>query len=177
MIGYPKGTVWVRHSWVTEALDDEPPDFPRGLRFRDALPDEGDRVVAITVAAYASDPIWNEMLPGIKARMTSRVAETFGRPGCRYLVAVAPSGELVACSGVAIEHPTGQNFLTGICVLGPYQRRGLGRRLLWESLLRLRDLGVDTACVYTERGSIADRHVYPMFGSWREEGVQYPGAQ
>jgi len=32
------------------------------------------------------------------------------------------------------------------------------------------------AQVYTERASVADRKIYPLFGSRREENVQYPGA-
>ena len=82
----------------------------------------------------------------------------------------------MAVSGIAKEHWTDQNLLTGICVLPEHQRKGLGRYLLGLSLLRLKEMGVQKAQVYTESGSLADKKIYPIFGSHREEGVRYPGA-
>ena len=82
----------------------------------------------------------------------------------------------MAVSGIAKEHWTDQNLLTGICVLPEHQRKGLGRYLLGLSLLRLKEMRLQKAQVYTESGSLADRKIYPIFGSHREEGVPYPGA-
>jgi len=53
----------------------------------------------------------------------------------------------------------------------------LGKYLLGLSLGRLRAMGLRQARVYTENGSLADRKVYPLFGSVREEDVEYPGVQ
>jgi ribosomal protein S18 acetylase RimI-like enzyme len=165
----------VRHRWESAAIGPTPP-ASEGFSFRDAVADEATRVAEIAIDAYASDPTWQEMMPGIRMRMTRRVTETLGQAGSSFVVAVTPSGELAGCSGVVVEHPSGQNFLTGICVLPEYQRRGVGRRLLWESLSRLYQLGVARPLVYTELGSIADRFIYPLFSSSREEGVVYPAA-
>src|SRR5687767_2732201 len=49
------------------------------------------------------------------------------------------------------------------------------REIMALSALRLREMGLMTAKVYTEAGSLADRKIYPLFGSTREEGVDYPG--
>lgn len=115
-------------------------------------------------------------MDGIRERMTDRIKTTFGRGDADYLVA-RRSGEIVAASGVAKEHWSDQNLLTGVCVLPEHQRKGLGRHLLGLSLLRLRQMGLRKAWVYTESGSLADRNIYPLFGSRREEGVRYPGAE
>ena len=113
-------------------------------------------------------------MDGIRERMTDRIETTFGREDADYLVA-RRGGEMVAASGVAKEHWTEQNLLTGVCVLPEHRRKGLGRHLLGLSLLRLRRMGLREARVYTESGSLADRTLYPLFGSRREEGVRYPG--
>ena len=106
--------------------------------------------------------------------MTKRIQATIGGPNSRYLVAES-NGGMVAVSGIAKDHWIGQHFLTGICVLPAHQRRGLGKYLLGFSLLRLREMGLEMVRVYTEAGSLADRKLYPLFGSSREEGVEYPG--
>ena len=115
-------------------------------------------------------------MAGISERMIERIKTTLGSENADYVVARS-GGEIVAASGVAREHWTDQNLLTGVCVLPEHQRKGLGRHLLGLSLLRLKRMGLRTARVYTESGSLADRKIYPLFGSRREEGVRYPGLE
>jgi len=166
-------------------------------------------------------------MAGIEQRLTERILTTLGMPDTDYLAAEC-GGRLTAISGVAKAHWTGQNLLTGVCVLPSHQRQGLGasshnlthnsspmmtqnvmrktqclcgfskahsesgyvtnsyigyvtmrlgKYLLGLSLGRLRAMGLRQARVYTENGSLADRKVYPLFGSVREEDVEYPGVQ
>lgn len=61
-------------------------------------------------------------------------------------------------------------------MLPEHQRRGVGRVLLFASLHGLCALGCRHARVYTEAGSLADRKIYPLFGSVRTPNVHYPGA-
>jgi ribosomal protein S18 acetylase RimI-like enzyme len=114
------------------------------------------------------------MLPAIERRMRERVRETIGDPTCEYLM-LRHEREVAAVSGVAREHWTGQNLLTGICVRPAFQRRGLGTFLLGCSLHQLARMGLESARVYTEAGSLADRKIYPLYGGLREAGVAYPG--
>jgi N-acetylglutamate synthase-like GNAT family acetyltransferase len=116
------------------------------------------------------------MLQAVEDRMTRRIQDTLGAPDSHYLAAEF-NGAIVAVSGIARTHWTDQNLLTGICVTPEHQRKGLGTYLLAASLLRLRDMGLGAGRVYTEAGSLADRKIYPLFGSTREEGVNYPGAR
>ena len=167
--------IWARHTWN---LDDAKIRLaaPEGYDFDSASPDEGQRIMHVVLSAYASDPAWESMMAGITERMTGRIKTTLGSEGADYLVA-RRGGEIVAASGVAREHWTDQNLLTGVCVVPEHQRRGLGRHLLGLSLLRLSRMGLRQANVYTEAGSLADRKIYPLFGSRREEGVRYPGVE
>jgi uncharacterized protein len=164
--------VWVRHRWNLPLSI--PSTHVDGYTIRTAAAHERDAVLRVVLAAYASDPIWLPMMEGITRRMTRRIDETFGSNGAAYFVVADRDGAIAAVSGVAESHWTDQNLLTGICVLPPHQRHGLGAALLAESLRWLQSRGLKEARVYTERGSLADRKIYPRFGSTREEGVDYP---
>lgn len=167
--------IWVRYKW---SLDDAEIRLaaPDGYDFDSASTDEGQQIIDVVLSAYASDPVWESMMSAIIERMTERIATTLGSERADYLVA-RRGGNIVAASGVAAEHWTDQNLLTGICVLPEHQRKGLGRHLLGLSLLRLKRMGVRQAQVYTEAGSLAERKIYPLFDSRREESVRYPGAE
>jgi hypothetical protein len=95
MFGYPEDKVWVRYTWTTSGLEHDPPSVPTGISFRDALPEERADVTEIAIAAEASDLVWREMMPGIRQRMTIRIALTPGRAGSCYVVALSARDELV----------------------------------------------------------------------------------
>jgi ribosomal protein S18 acetylase RimI-like enzyme len=168
-------TIWARHTWNLGGTELRL-IAPEGYDFDSATPGEEQRIIHVVLSAYASDPMWEPLMDGIRERMTDRIKMTFARGDADYLLA-RRGGEIVAASGVAQEHWSGQNLLTGVCVLPEHQRKGLGRHLLGLSLLRLRQMGLREARVYTESGSLADRNIYPLFGSRREEGVRYPGVE
>ena len=168
-------TIWARHTWDLGGAEIRL-TAPEGYDFGSAAPGEEQRIIQVVLSAYASDPAWEPLMDGIRERMTDRIKTTFGREDSDYLVA-RRDGEVVAASGVAQEHWSGQNLLTGVCVVPEHQRKGLGRHLLGLSLLRLRRMGLRKARVYTESGSLADRKIYPLFGSRREAGVHYPGVE
>src|SRR5437588_11440793 len=165
-------TNWVRFDWQLAHLG-EPPEMP-GYQFDRAVGADRNRLEEVVLEAYASDPIWNSIVDGIRRRMSARIDETLGSPGAAYMVAL-DDRVIVGVSGVARHHWSDQNLLTGLCVLPDHQRRGIGTRLLYESLRQLRAMGLETARVYTEEGSVADIRLYPKFGSVRTSGVQYPG--
>ncbi len=166
---------WVRYTWDLARLTGSDHRPPSRFQVTTAVPGDEPVVLEVVLDAYGSDPVWAAMLPAIGQRMRSRVAETLGQPFCEYIALTAPAG-VVAVSGIAREHWTDQNLLTGVCVRPEFQRQGLGTFLLGYSLRRLRGMGLATARVYTETGSLADRKIYPLFGGRREAGVVYPGA-
>ncbi len=175
MAGDQGSATWVRYTWRLLDLDLHLL-APSGYRFRSAVPDEVDGIIQVVLSSYASDPAWTGLLDAVKIRITKRIQATIDTLDSQYLVAEC-EGRIVAVSGIAKTHWTGQNLLTGICVTPEHQRKGLGKYLLSLSLLRLREMGLGTARVYTEAGLLADRKIYPLFGSRREEGVDYPGLQ
>ena len=168
-------TVWVRYTWDLQELSS---DFavPMSYSYRSVSRSEAAVVIDVVLSAYKSDPVWQPLMADIEQRLTERILTTLGVPETDYL-AMENDDKLFAISGLAKSHWTGQNLLTGICVLPKHQRRGLGKCLLGLSLRRLRAMGLSRAVVYTENGSLADRKVYTLFGSVREQGVEYPGVQ
>lgn len=165
---------WVRFRWdlVKASFPTIPPANATIAR---ANPESAAVILEVVISAYASDPVWNDMLPAIKARMSSRIAETIADESCEYLM-LSKDGELAGVSGIADAHWSGQNLLTGICIRPEFQRQRFGTFLLGYSLHRLRERGIREAVVYTENGSLADRKIYPLFGGVRQSNVEYPGA-
>jgi ribosomal protein S18 acetylase RimI-like enzyme len=133
--------------------------------------------LGVLAAAYGSEPKWEARLGEILGRLHERVRSTLGRTDYDYLLATTGGQQIVAVSGLARTHETGQNFLTGVCSHPKHQRLGLGTHLLSHSLHRLHTMGVPSARVYTEEGSAADRFLYPRFNSTRLAGVDYPGGR
>lgn len=166
--------IWVRHSWSLNDLEFRLPP-PKGYVFESASVQEGEAIMRVVFLAYGSDPTWRPIMMDIQKRMSERIQTTLGSDDSDYIVARSGS-EIIAVSGIARQHWTDQNLLTGICVLPQHQRKGIGRYLLGLSLMRLKEMGLAQAQVYTESGSLADRKVYPDFQSRREVGVRYPGA-
>ena len=166
---------WVRYTWDLARLTGSDHRPPSPFQVATLMPGDDLAVLQVVLEAYGSDPVWAAMLPAIEQRMRARVAETLGQSFCEYIALVGPAGA-VAVSGIAREHWTDQNLLTGVCVRPEFQRRGLGTFLLGYSLRRLHAMGLTMARVYTESGSLADRKIYPLFGGHREAGVVYPGA-
>lgn len=165
--------IWVRHVWDLDAFEIQLV-APEGYDFDSASVDEEEQIVHVVLSAYGSDPVWRPMIDGISRRLTERIKTTLGAVNTDYIVA-RKGGKIVAASGVAEQHWTDQNLLTGVCVLPEHQRKGVGRHLLGLSLVRLKQIGLHRAQVYTESGTLADRKIYALFDSRREEDVRYPG--
>lgn len=170
-----KENIWVRHTWDLSKFEHQL-DVPENYIFSAAELNEESRIIEVVFSAYSSDPVWKTIIEDIKRRMSKRIQITIGKTDAEYLTA-RYENEIVAVSGIAKKHWTDQNLLTGICVAPEHQRRGIGRYLLSLSLLRLKQMALAKAQVYTEKGSLADRKIYPLFGSQREERVRYPGVE
>jgi hypothetical protein len=165
-------TRWVRYTWDLQSLDLNL-RLPDAFDFRPIAPTQVNEVIEVVLSAFKSDPTWQPLMTDIKRRLPERIAVTFGTKGSTYIGALQRD-KLVGVTGVAAAHWSGQNLLTGICVLPAYQRLGLGKSLLGLSLLVLRAAGRSQARVYTAANSFADQKLYPLFEAVREEGVQYP---
>jgi uncharacterized protein YaiE (UPF0345 family) len=164
---------WVKFKWDLKKLADfHSPILNGKYTFRTAQKEDLIEIVNTVVAAYETDSIWGKIINDIKPRMTERINTTFSQPQSKYLL-IQFENKIVAVSGVSQLHWTNQNLLTGICVAQEHQRKGLGTYLMYQSLLGLRNSGLEIANVYTESGSIADKKIYPLFGSVKIKNAEY----
>jgi ribosomal-protein-alanine N-acetyltransferase len=164
---------WVRFEWPLAGRAFPEPALS-GYRIRGAAREDLDAMLGVVCAAYASDPVWRELLADIERRVGARIRESLGDPRAHFVVAER-EGRVVGLNGVALDHPTGQNLITGICVVPEHQGRGLGTALLSASLAWLRDQGLAIATVTTDARSIAAR-VYERLRATRIDGAEYPDA-
>ena len=165
-------TRWVRYTWDLQSLDLSL-RLPDAFDFRPIAPTQVNEVIEVVLSAFKSDPTWQPLMTDIRRRLPERIAVTLGTRGSTYIGA-SQGDKLVGVTGVAAAHWSGQNLLTGVCVLPAYQKLGLGKSLLGISLLVLRAAGRSQARVYTAANSLADQKLYPLFEAVREEGAQYP---
>ncbi len=167
--------VWTRYRWNLSGINVNLQQRS-GYIFRSSSATELDSIIQVVLFAYGSDPIWKPHIAGIEKRMRERINATLGTQDSDCVVAEF-EGKIVAASLIAKSHWTDQNLLTGICVAPEHQQKGLGTYLLALSLSRLHKMGLSHAQVYTEAGSLADRKIYMLFGSKRDEGVNYAGVR
>src|SRR5450631_4351866 len=167
------GTSWVKFKWDLKRLTDFPaPVLNKKYCFRTANKNDLTKIVNTVILAYETDSIWGKIINEIKHRMTERINSTFNQPQNKYIL-IQYENNIVGVSGVSQLHWTNQNLLTGICVANEHQRKGLGTYLMYQSLLSLRNFGLEFAYVYTESDSIADQKIYPLFGSVKIKNAQY----
>ncbi|UOB16116.1 GNAT family N-acetyltransferase [Abyssalbus ytuae] len=166
-------TAWVKFKWDLKKITNfSIPVLEKEYSFEVAQEHDLKQIIETVVLAYKTDPIWGKCIGEIKPRMTERINSTFYQPQSKYLL-VKYDKEIVAVSGVTQLHWTNQNLLTGICVAKKHQRKGLGTYLMFHSLHSLQNSGLEFANVYTESGSVADKKIYPLFGSVKIENVEY----
>ena len=113
--------------------------------------------VAPSVFDNAIDPRWT--------------AEFLSDPRHHLVVAIDEGRVVGMASGVHYVHPDGapQLFINEIAVAPPYQRQGIGRRLMERILERGRELGCRAAWLGTEPSNTAARRLYTAAG-----GVEAP---
>ena len=112
--------------------------------------------VAPSVFDNAIDPRWT--------------AEFLSDPRHHLAVAIDEGRVVGMASAVHYVHPdkAPQLFINEIAVAPPYQRQGIGRRLMERLLNRGRELGCREAWVGTERSNTAARRLYSAAGGVEE---------
>ncbi len=115
------------------------------------------------------------------------LAEFLGNPANHLVVAVVDGEVIGMATALSYVHPDKplQLFINEVGVAGPYQRAGVGRRLVEFLLAHARNLGCTEAWVATEPNNVAARALYRATGGEEAEepaivytydlGTQRPG--
>jgi GNAT superfamily N-acetyltransferase len=89
-------------------------------------------------------------------------------------ISIKHGARIIAASAIRDSGDKVSNLPLGVCVLNEYRCRGLGTFILYDSLRRLRERGLDEARLVSKKGLTADRFLYPKFGGKRVELVGAP---
>jgi putative acetyltransferase len=133
---------------------------------RNETPDDVDAITEVTIAAFKTLAISQqteqfivEALRGAKALTLSLVAEMDGRVVGH-----------IAFSPVTLSDGTPNWYGLGpVSVLPEHQRRGIGKTLIEEGLLRLKDLNARGCCL------VGHPEYYRKFGFKNESGLVHEG--
>lgn len=170
----PNALAWVRYLWASDDFEPETRTSPR-VTVRPAAASEGRAVRRTACAAYSAEPVWARLCPAMIDKATRRIPDDLRITDTWFWVADHDRG-IVAVTRIARTYWTGEHSITGVCVSPESQRRGPGTRLRGLSLTVRREMGVTQACAFTVADSVADRNLYPRFGSRRHERVWYGDA-
>ena len=141
----------------------EAPPLPDGFRLRTSRGEEDARLrSACSHAAFGSSKPFEEYWPRTLRFMQSPVylAE-------HELFVVAPSGNIAAYCIVWTDELNKIGHFEPVGTHPDYQRKGLGRALLFEAFHRLRDEGMTEACVCTNNENLPALHLYESAGFQR----------
>jgi predicted N-acetyltransferase YhbS len=166
-------SVWVQFSWDLKKLPAEVPKLAPNYTVETASQDERVPLVAAITRSFSMEAAWSDDLKE-RIRLADEIVNTAFAAGEVSFVAVKHGTRIVGAAAMRDAGDKVSNLPLGVAVLNEYRCRGLGTFLLYESLRRLRESGLEQARVVTKKGLAADRYLYPKFGGTRTVLVGAP---
>jgi len=157
---------WVQFSWDLKNLPLDGPKLSSHYTVETASQEDKALLLAAVTRSFSMEPGWSDDLnPRIK--LTEEIVSSAFSAGEVAFVAIKHGTRVIGAAAIRDAADKPSNLPLGVTVLNEYRCRGLGSVLLYESLRRLRDRGLDEARVVTKKGLPADRYLYPKFGGVR----------
>ncbi len=168
---------WTRFSWDLARMTPVYPAVEPQYRIRPALVADEKAVRRMVLAAFTLDADWNYTLGQIREELDAALENLFSEKpqeqAGRACLLVTHGSRIIGASVLNLHREAESHLLTGPCILVEYRNRGLATALLGESLLALREAGVQTAHGLTQTDSPTAQFLYPKFRSLCEP---YPRA-
>jgi ribosomal protein S18 acetylase RimI-like enzyme len=159
-------SVWVQFSWDLKNLAAEGPKLPPHYTIETASQEDRDLLLAAVTRSFSMEAAWSDDLSA-RVKLTEEIVNTDFVAGEVSFLAIKHGARIIGASAIRDAGDKLSNMPLGVSVLNEYRCRGLGTFLLYESLRRLRERGLDEARVVTKKGVPADRYLYPKFGGVR----------
>ncbi len=159
-------SAWVQFSWDLKNLPAESPKLPPRYTVEAASLEDRDLLLACVSRSVSMESGWSDDLTS-RIKLAEEIVQTSFPAGEVAFVAIKHGARIIGASALRDAADKVSNLPLGISVLNEYRCRGLGTFLLYESLRRLRERGLDHVRVVTKKGVTADRYLYPKFGSTR----------
>ena len=161
-----KLSVWVQYSWDLARLPAEAPKLNPRYTAEAATLDDRPLLQAAVSRSVSMEPAWSDDMTA-RIKLSDEIINIAFPAGEAAFVAIKHGARIIAAAAIRESADKISNLPLGVCVLNEYRCRGLGTFLLYESLRRLCDRGVETARLVTKKGLPADKFLYPKFGSTR----------
>jgi ribosomal protein S18 acetylase RimI-like enzyme len=159
-------SVWVQFSWDLKTLPAQGPKLPAHYTVESAAQEDRPLLLASVTRSYSMESAWSDDL-NARVKLAEEMVNVAFVAGEVTFLAIKHGTRIIGASAIRDAADKLSNLPLGVSVLNEYRCRGLGTFLLYESLRRLRERGLDRAHVVTKKGVPADRYLYPKFGGAR----------
>ncbi|MEA3186506.1 MAG: hypothetical protein QOD99_336 [Chthoniobacter sp.] len=156
---------WTRFTWELATLPEPKTSLESHYRIRMASRDEEETVRHVVMSAFALDSAWADTLKSIREWLDAHLDETFAHKGVQHCLVITHGTRIIGASAITAEPEAETHLLTGPCILNEYCNRGLGSLLLHQSLVTLRELGLERARAISKDNVPASKFVFPKFQS------------
>jgi hypothetical protein len=157
---------WVQFTWDLKKLPAAAPKLDPRYTVEAASQDDRPLLLAAVTRSHSMESAWSDDLTG-RIKLAEEIVNTGFVAGEVSFIAIKHGSRIIAASAIRDAGDKVSNLPLGISVLNEYRCRGLGTFLLYESIRRLGDRGLEQVRVVTKKGVPADRFLYPKFGSTR----------
>jgi hypothetical protein len=157
---------WVQYSWDLKNLPADGPKLAPRYTVETASQEDRELLIAAVTRSFSMESGWSDDL-NARIKLTEEIVQGAFVAGEVSFVAIKHGSRVIGASAIRDAADKVSNLPLGVAVLNEYRCRGLGSFLLFESLRRLRDRGLDSARVVTKKGVPADRYLYSKFGGVR----------
>jgi ribosomal protein S18 acetylase RimI-like enzyme len=159
-------STWVQFTWELKNLPKEAPKLAARYTVETASPEDRSLLLAAVSRSYSMEPGWSDDLTA-RVKLSEEIIATAFPAGEVAFVAIKHGSRSIGTSAIRDSGDKVSHLPLGVCVLNEYRCRGLGTFLLFESLRRLREKGLESARLMTKKGIPADRFLYPKFDGAR----------
>jgi predicted GNAT family acetyltransferase len=158
---------WTRFTWDLSKLPTEAEMLDSHYAIRPVAREEEKAVRAVIGSAFALDMNWSDTLKEIKGWLETRLDEMFERKTVPCLV-LTHGARVIGASALDPSIDSECHLISGPCVCNEYRNRGLGTRLLYQSLSALKEAGFESARGVTKANVPVAKFVYTKFGATGE---------
>ena len=168
-----KLSTWFQYSWDLKKLPAEAPKIDARYSVEAASLEDKALLVAAVSRSVSMEPSWSDDMAA-RVKLAEEIISTEFPAGEVTFIAIKHGARIIATAAIRDAGDKISNLPVGVCVLNEYRCRGLGTFLLYDSLRRLRERGLDEARLVTKKGLPAERFLYPKYGGKRVELAVVP---
>lgn len=155
---------WMRFTWNLASLPAVNSALESHYHIRMATQDDEKAVRSVINSAFSLDMDWSDTLKSLRDHFEAQIDRVFTEKEVPCVV-VSHGTRIIGASALDAGKEAENNLLSGPCILSEYRNRGLGTRLLHQSLQLLRENGLEKAYGVTKHNVPAAKFIYPKFNS------------